>query len=43
MPPETLGRLQRVRVKGQALAAVVVERRPSGGRKKPKPHRGQMK
>jgi ATP-dependent RNA helicase DeaD len=41
MPPETLGRLQRVRVKGQALAAVLVERRPSGARKKAKPHRGQ--
>jgi ATP-dependent RNA helicase DeaD len=45
MPPETLQRLQRVRVKGRALAAVVVERRmPSRHKKaKAKPHRGQGK
>jgi ATP-dependent RNA helicase DeaD len=45
MPPETLQRLQSVRVKGRALAAVVVERRmPSRYKKaKPKPHRGQGK
>ena len=43
MPPETLGRLQRVRVKGQALAAVLVDRRPSSGRKKAKPHRSQTR
>ena len=33
MPPETLARLQQVRVKGQALAAVVVERQPAGARR----------
>jgi ATP-dependent RNA helicase DeaD len=45
MPPETLQRLQSVRVKGRALAAVVVERRmPSRHKRaKPKPHRGQGK
>jgi ATP-dependent RNA helicase DeaD len=43
MPPDVLERLQRVRVKGRPLAAGVVERRPPGGRKKPKPHRGQSK
>ena len=43
MPPETLGRLQRVRVKGQALAAMLVERRPPSGRRKAKSHRRQIK
>jgi ATP-dependent RNA helicase DeaD len=39
MPAQVLKRLQQVRVKGQALAAVAVARRPSSGRGKPKPHR----
>jgi ATP-dependent RNA helicase DeaD len=43
MPPETLERLQRVRVKGQALAAAMVERRAPARRKKVKPHRGHGK
>jgi ATP-dependent RNA helicase DeaD len=39
MPAQVLKRLQQARVKGQALAAVPVARRPSAGRGKPKPHR----
>jgi ATP-dependent RNA helicase DeaD len=39
MPAQVLERLQQVRVKGRALAAVPVARRPSAGRGKPKPHR----
>ncbi|HXN10243.1 MAG TPA: DEAD/DEAH box helicase [Steroidobacteraceae bacterium] len=39
MPAQVLQRLQQVRVKGRALAAAPVARRPSAGRGKPKPHR----
>ena len=39
MPAQALARLQQVRVKGRALAAAPVARRPSAGRGKPKPHR----
>ena len=43
MPPAVLTRLRGVRVKGQALALTLVERRPAPGRKdkKKKPHRGR--
>jgi ATP-dependent RNA helicase DeaD len=43
MPPDVLERLQRVRVKGRALAAGVVEPRLAERHRKPKPHRGQAK
>ena len=41
MPSEILARLRAVRVKGQALALTLAERRPAGGRKKKPPHRGR--
>jgi len=41
MPPELLARLRGVRVKGQALALTLAERRPGGGRKKKAAHRGR--
>ena len=43
MPPETLERLQRVRVRGQALAAAAVERGMASRHRKDKPQRGQRK
>jgi ATP-dependent RNA helicase DeaD len=41
MPPELLARLRGVRVKGQALALTLAERRPGGARKKKAAHRGR--
>jgi len=43
MPAAVLTRLRGVRVKGQALALTLVDRRPAPGRKdkKKKPHRGR--
>ena len=44
MPPAVLTRLRAVRVKGQALALTLVERRPAPGKKhkkKPPSHRGR--
>jgi ATP-dependent RNA helicase DeaD len=43
MPPETLERLQRVRVKGRALAAAVVEQGTAARHRKPRPQRGADK
>jgi ATP-dependent RNA helicase DeaD len=43
IPPKVLERLQQVRVKGRALAANLVARRPASRRAKPKPHRRQAK
>jgi ATP-dependent RNA helicase DeaD len=43
LPPETLDRLQRVRVKGQALAAAAVGRDMASRHRKDKPQRGQRK
>jgi ATP-dependent RNA helicase DeaD len=43
IPPRVLERLQQVRVKGRALAANPVERRPASRRGKPKPHRRLVK